>query len=72
MHGGPHNIMRRPALAHRDIKPGNVVRGARGRVALMDLGSVAPANVYIKDRRQALALQEMCAQHCTAPYRWAA
>lgn len=35
----------------------------------MDLGSVTQARVNITSRREALQLQELCAETCTAPYR---
>lgn len=35
----------------------------------MDLGSVAPARVQITSRHEALALQELCAETATAPFR---
>jgi serine/threonine kinase 16 len=35
----------------------------------MDLGSVAHDKVYINNRKEALALQEICAETCTAPFR---
>jgi serine/threonine kinase 16 len=35
----------------------------------MDLGSVSPARVRITSRREAMALQELCAETVTAPFR---
>jgi serine/threonine kinase 16 len=35
----------------------------------MDLGSVDVAHVRIKSRKDSIALQEHCAQCCTAPFR---
>ena len=36
---------------------------------LTDLGSAAVATVTVSSRQEAIALQEICAQTCTAPYR---
>jgi len=58
-----------PPLAHRDIKPHNLLLDASGEVILMDLGSVAEARVIINSRKEALALQEQAAQECTSTYR---
>lgn len=58
-----------PPLAHRDIKPHNLLIGPGNTVVLMDLGSVSKARCTITSRREALALQEKCAQECTAAYR---
>eukprot|EP01134_Creolimax_fragrantissima_P004060 CFRG4060T1 len=59
-----------PSYAHRDLKPANVAyRGPDKEVALMDLGSASLANVNISSRKEAIALQEACAEHCTAPFR---
>ncbi|CAH3149019.1 unnamed protein product [Porites evermanni] len=58
-----------PPLAHRDIKPHNLLIDADNSVVLMDLGSVSQARCTITSRREALALQEKCAQECTAAYR---
>lgn len=58
-----------PPLAHRDIKPHNLLIGPDTTVVLMDLGSVSKARCTIASRREALALQERCAQECTATYR---
>lgn len=58
-----------PPLAHRDIKPHNLLIGPDNSVILMDLGSVSKARCTIRSRREALELQEKCAQECTAPYR---
>lgn len=58
-----------PSLAHRDIKPHNLLVLSKTSVILMDLGSVDKAVHEIKSRHEALALQEKCAQECTAAYR---
>lgn len=58
-----------PPYAHRDIKPHNLLLCGNQEVILMDLGSVREARVLISTRQDALALQEQCAQDCTAAYR---
>lgn len=58
-----------PPMAHRDVKPHNLLIGPNNTVVLMDLGSVSKARCSIRSRREALALQEKCAQECTAAYR---
>ncbi|KAJ1345035.1 hypothetical protein BSLG_000550 [Batrachochytrium salamandrivorans] len=60
---------RSPPLAFRDLKPANVLIGDDGKAVLMDLGSVALARVQVKSRRDAVALQELCAETVTAPFR---
>lgn len=52
-----------PALAHRDVKPGNVLLGRDGHAALTDFGSAAPARVHVRTRHDALAIQEEAAQY---------
>ncbi|KAI8611056.1 kinase-like domain-containing protein [Chytriomyces sp. MP71] len=60
-----------PPLAFRDLKPANILLelGSDRKAILMDLGSVAPARVNINSRREAVALQELCAETVTAPFR---
>lgn len=58
-----------PPYAHRDIKPHNMLLSADHKVILMDLGSTREARVEISSRQDALALQELSAQECTAAYR---
>lgn len=56
-------------LAHRDIKPGNMMLTDSNHVLLTDLGSVSEARVTISSRKEAIALQELAAVNCTSPYR---
>jgi serine/threonine kinase 16 len=58
-----------PPLAFRDLKPANILLNDHGNAVLMDLGSVSVANVMIQSRRDAIALQEYCAETVTAPFR---
>jgi len=58
-----------PPLAFRDLKPANILITDEGHGVLMDLGSVSLARVSIKSRKEALNLQEMCAETVTAPFR---
>ncbi|KAI9344104.1 kinase-like domain-containing protein [Obelidium mucronatum] len=62
-----------PPLAFRDLKPANILLNssptASPHAILMDLGSVAPARVRLTTRREAVALQELCAETVTAPFR---
>lgn len=58
------------AYAHRDIKPGNIMIDDDGRTPiLMDLGSLAPSPTPITSRSQAIAVQDIAAEHSTMPYR---
>ncbi|CAM9262891.1 unnamed protein product, partial [Phaeothamnion confervicola] len=60
-----------PPLAHRDIKPDNVMLADRLAPIpiLTDLGSVAPAVISVRSRAEALAVQDETAQFCTLAYR---
>ena len=59
-----------PPLAFRDLKPANVLMTAdHEQAVLIDLGSVTSARMKLNSRKEALALQELCAETCTAPFR---
>ncbi|KAJ3308724.1 Serine/threonine-protein kinase 16 [Boothiomyces sp. JEL0838] len=58
-----------PPLAFRDLKPANILIGDNHKCILMDLGSVSLAKVKISSRKEAVALQEHCAETVTAPFR---
>lgn len=72
-----HEHPRFGPLAHRDVKPGNVLletgrmeHGTGGlKAVLMDFGSCRPARVSVRDRAGALRVQERAARECTAPFR---
>ena len=57
------------AMAHYDLKPGNVLLSDSNTPVLMDFGSVRPARQQIKSRREALQLQEFASINCTMSYR---
>jgi serine/threonine kinase 16 len=58
-----------PPLAHRDLKPGNVMLAADGTPVLIDLGSADAAVVPLPTRHAVAAVQERAAQHSSMPYR---
>lgn len=63
-----------PPLAHRDIKPHNVMldtgdEGAGDVPVLLDFGSMGEARVSITNISQARSLQDFAAEHCSMPYR---
>ncbi|KAJ3210437.1 Serine/threonine-protein kinase 16 [Dinochytrium kinnereticum] len=60
---------RKPSLAFRDLKPANILLNEEGQAVLMDLGSVTESNVTISSRKDALVLQDLCAETVTAPFR---
>ena len=67
-------------LAHRDVKPGNVLFAGRFiagvndgddglQAILIDFGSCKKARTTISNRQDALAMQEDAERTCTAPFR---
>lgn len=65
----PPNQSAPTPLAHRDIKPGNVLLSDDQTPVLMDFGSVAKARVEVNSRREALALQDVASERCSMPFR---
>ncbi|CAG0888572.1 unnamed protein product [Darwinula stevensoni] len=56
-------------LAHRDMKPGNILLDQSYHPVIMDLGSMTNAVTEVSDGRQARRLQDMAAETSTMPYR---
>ncbi|VEU21304.1 DEKNAAC102528 [Brettanomyces naardenensis] len=57
------------SMAHRDIKPGNVMLSKDGTPVLCDLGSCDKARVTVHNRSQAITIQELTNEQCTLAYR---
>jgi len=58
-----------PPLAHRDIKPHNVLLDRDNSPVLMDLGSVAKARQEVRTMKEAQYLQDTAAERCSMTYR---
>lgn len=58
-----------PPIAHRDIKPHNVLLDRDLTPVLMDLGSAAPARMSVSNMKEAQYLQDTAAERCSMPYR---
>jgi len=58
-----------PPLAHRDIKPQNILISSTLNPVLIDLGSVCPARISFSSHKEAQSFQEYCDTTCTPLYR---
>lgn len=58
-----------PSLAHRDIKPHNILLEKDYTPVLMDFGSAAPARVKVSNLKEASYLQDTAAERCSMTYR---
>ncbi|XP_071966087.1 serine/threonine-protein kinase 16-like [Antedon mediterranea] len=63
-----HNAKPTP-IAHRDIKPHNIMFGDDDMPILMDFGSMAPARLEVKGRSEAIALQDTAGEKCSMLFR---
>ncbi|CAG0917773.1 unnamed protein product [Notodromas monacha] len=61
--------LRPEALAHRDLKPGNIMFDHNFTPIIIDFGSADKAVVNISTGRQARMLEDSAAEKCTMPYR---
>lgn len=56
-------------VAHRDIKPHNILISESFSPVIMDLGSVGPVRVQVRSRMDALRAEDEASIKCSAPYR---
>uniref|UniRef100_T1J907 non-specific serine/threonine protein kinase n=1 Tax=Strigamia maritima TaxID=126957 RepID=T1J907_STRMM len=56
-------------LAHRDLKPGNILLTMEDNPVIMDFGSMGKARYEIKGIIQARSLQDFASERCSMPYR---
>ncbi|MFH4973494.1 hypothetical protein AB6A40_000203 [Gnathostoma spinigerum] len=58
-----------PPIAHRDLKPGNILMSDDDRPLLMDFGSCFDCPVLIKDSQQSRFQLDEAGELCSMPYR---
>uniref|UniRef100_A0A0N5A8U9 non-specific serine/threonine protein kinase n=1 Tax=Syphacia muris TaxID=451379 RepID=A0A0N5A8U9_9BILA len=58
-----------PSIAHRDLKPGNVLFSSDDRPILMDFGSCCECPIYIKDYKESRIQLDEAGELCSMPYR---
>jgi serine/threonine kinase 16 len=57
-------------LAHRDLKPHNILVDERNKPVLMDFGSVTVARREVRTHQDAMLLLEEAESHTTPSYRY--
>ncbi|KAI6240105.1 Protein kinase domain-containing protein [Aphelenchoides fujianensis] len=58
-----------PSIAHRDVKPANLLRKTEKHLVLTDFGSVVVVPVEVTNHSEHLATKDEAAELCTMPYR---